>query len=451
MELENDKGYRNDFLWLPLELAGPNLAGVKASLEFPVEGSEPVSAWWESETHLIVPREFIPYAEWEDLPFEIEDITQTDWPKVEVATTFDLRGPIQRTSYAKLTEGGSGILSLACGRGKTVIALHAWAAIGVPALIVVHTVDLAHQWKARILEHTDIEEDEIGWVQGKKMDWEKPITIAMIHTLAARDLAGELPVGLRSHFGVVIYDEVHHLGAPLFNVTASVGRGIRWGLSATPNRADGLEALYQYHLGPVLYQNLEQDVIPDTFFIRTGVKAGTPVLSAMKDRAGNLSMAKLYRWLAEDEDRNEKIMATIDEALEDGRSLLCLSPLVDHLDFLYWEYKDSGLIKVGLIKGGVKGETRQKLLKESQLIFATTQLAKEGLDKPDLDTVMVLLPFTNEGQLRQIHGRPSRAYADKQEPVVIIFEDEGVGPCKAMCKKLRHHLTTFEYPFAIVE
>jgi superfamily II DNA or RNA helicase len=343
-----------------------------------------------------------------------------------------------------LLEGGSGLLSLACGKGKTVIAIMASAKLNTPTLVIVHTKDLMDQWVERILEFTNLTLEDIGIYRGKAVDWQKPVCIAMIQTLAARAQAEELPDGFESHFGVVIYDEVHHLGAPYFNTTAAVGRGLRWGLTATPDREDGLDELYKYHIGPILYENHEHDIIPDTFFVRTGIQVPPDVWPDLKDRTGETNIPKLMTWLSKNEERNAKIISTLNDALADGRHILALSSrvgMLDHLDEVYGDVS-------GKIHGKVSDKNRKGVLYKHDLVFATTQLAKEGLDRKDLDTVGLLLPITKEGMIRQIYGRIQRLCEGKKGAVVVIFEDD-IRICRNMCAKIRRVLTELQYPFYI--
>jgi superfamily II DNA or RNA helicase len=440
--LHPEVGYRNNNLWLPLKYI-ENLEGVKNTLTFPQEQSAAICSWEETDTHLVTPREFIEYENWKDLPFKIVESSWTDFPEIRVRRRTEPRGPIQRLAFTKLLEKGSGILSLACGRGKTCVSLHAWTELGMPALVVVHTKDLLHQWQDRIVEHTTVKEDDIGVIQGDKMDWEHPISVAMIHTLAARSESFEYPVEAEHHFGVVIYDEVHHLGAPFFNAASSVGHGLRWGLTATWQREDGMDDLYTYHLGDVLYENLEQDVIPEVFFVRTNVEVNEKQLKKLMVR-DEVNFAKLCKFLAGHPGRNQQILETIDDCLDEGRKILFLSNLVDHLKFMHSHYPESGLIH-----GKVRGDLRQGILNGHDLVFATTQLAKEGLDRKDLDTIIIALPFKSESQFRQILGRIQRELEGKKKPMAIIFQDDGIHTTRRMCQQLRKALKSFQYPFHI--
>jgi superfamily II DNA or RNA helicase len=441
--LSPERGYRNDYLWLPKQ-AISNLRGIKNMLTFPQDQEAPIYAWDETADHLVVPREFIPYSEYGTLPYQITDLTEDKFPQLPpIQLTHDLRDAAQRIGYKSLLEGGSGVLSLACGKGKTVVALHGWAAVQRPALVVVDTKDILYQWRDRILEHTNTDEEDVGLVGDGHWNWEHPITVASIRTLARRATEFELPDEMEDHFGLAIYDEVHILGAPFFNTTAALCSGMRWGLSATHERDDGLDALYKYHIGDVLYENLEQDMIPDCFFVFTGVHIPVTELEKLKVK-GELNFSHLCTWLSKHEGRNDQICGYIDRCLSEGRRLLVLSHKPEHLIRLHSRYDDAGLIH-----GGVKGKHRASQLYDHNAVFATTSLAQKALDRKDLDTVMIVLPFKKKGMFQQIIGRIQRELMGKNEPMVIIFEDEKVRIVHNQCKTLRTHLTNFKYPFFI--
>lgn len=438
--MQPDCGYRRDYLWLPKKHI-QNAMTLKQVLSFPVVGEAPISLWMETDSHYVVPRHFIPFSQYGSLPYPIIDINPSAFPHVSVFSTCDLRG-VQKPAFSEMTERGDGIISIPPGKGKTVLALLEWVALRCPGLIIVHTQDLAYQWRDRILEHTTAKEDDIGWVQGDKSNWERPITIAMLQTLVRKVEDDALPEEFRRHFGYVCFDEIHHLAAPMFNKAAALGYGRRRGLSATHEREDGMSPLFYYHVGPVLFESREHDVIPETFFMQTGVKVPAAVLPTLRDVTGEQSMPKLYAWLAANEERNNLLEATIRDAMNEGRKVLALSDVVEHLEDMHRRFPESGLLH-----GKIKGELRQDILNGNDLVFATTKLAQEGLDRKDLDTIIVLLPLSSEARLRQILGRIQRACAGKQQTIAVVFEDEHVKWCKAMCMKLRNHLAALGYPY----
>jgi len=432
------KAYYGTHLSLPKSYI-KGIEFLKRSLEFHYNDTQ-IKAWKEDDSYLIVPREFLSVDEYKELPFPVENTNPTDYPELNVQLTYSLRDIIQEKACEALL-GGSGLLVLSCGKGKTVVSLHAWAKYKVPALVIVPKLDLAYQWKTRITEHTDITEDEIGWIQGAPDTWKwknTPIAIAVLKTTAL------YPEGFteefKQHFGIAIYDEVHRLGAPYFNASAGICRGLRWGLSATPFRTDGLDQIYRYHLGPILYANTTQENIPMVYFLQSSTSI--PLSEEKKvNLKGELHFAKLVTWLSEQQHRNNVIISCIREAMAKGRTLLVLSDRVEHLKYLQAQIPESGILH-----GAVKGEDRENILQDNRLVFASTKIAKEGLDKKTLDTVFITTPVGDESTFIQIMGRAQRG----REPMVIIVEDE-IDMCNAMCNKLRRVLRKVDYPFKKME
>lgn len=208
-----DKGYFGRQLWIPKKHV--NVRSIKAGLEYPVMGDEGIDylqLWEENETHIIVPREFIPRDQYPILSFPIIQTSPTSFPAVKFKShiKLDKQKPhqtIQRDAFKAMCTAQSGILNLSCGRGKTVIALHHIARKGVPALIIVNNTTLIDQWNNQINKFLEVE-GGIGLVQGPpdNWDWEgRGIVLAMIHSLALR--YEELPDGFDRYFGGVYFDE----------------------------------------------------------------------------------------------------------------------------------------------------------------------------------------------------------------------------------------------------
>lgn len=169
----------------------------------------------------------------------------------------------------------NGIVVTNCGKGKTQIALQTIADKQMPAIVIVNNTTLIDQWRNRIETFLEVE-GGVGVVQGDPDTWDwrgRGIVLAMIHSLSLR--YEEIPVGFDRYFGGVYYDEVHHLSAPLFVHTAPMFYGERFGLTATVNREDGLEPIYQYHIGPVFFRDLAQDVKPRIYIQENPITVDT--------------------------------------------------------------------------------------------------------------------------------------------------------------------------------
>jgi superfamily II DNA or RNA helicase len=443
-----DKAYIDRMLWLPKW--GVRWQAITSALEFwDVEDRKPkiVRLWEDSPHHVGVPREFLKVSDYQSYPFPFVDLSPNNFPKSGLSTKTPLRDQKQHEAFAAMKVTPNGILNLGCGKGKTVLALKHLVELGCPGLVVVHNTYLFNQWKERIQEHVQMPAGaEIGVIQGPVFDWEQPIAIAMIHTLAARAKEGKIPPGFTRHFGLGIYDEVHHLAAKLFSESAHVLTGHRLGLTATPKRLDGLEYIYNYHLGPVFYQDTEQDLIPRTYFQLTPTVLDMDSTD-VKDVTGEVSASKLRSAIGHSEKALKFRWNCIMEAARNGRKILAVSHSKDMLIALHKMTPDSALI----IRETDQSQ-RSNLVLTSQVTFAIARLGVEGLDDPKLDTLFFLTPFTSENDLEQATGRigsrdPTKV---KSHPVAIIFDDVHIPPFHNMCRKLKSTLNAWCYPFQVL-
>ena len=149
--------------------------------------------------------------------------------------------------------GGSGVLVLPCGAGKTIIGIGAMAAVGASTLILVTGVTAARQWITELLDKTTLSADQIGEYDGSHKEV-KPVTVATYQVLTWRDRASggmpHLELFNRRDWGLVLYDEVHLLPAPVFQATAGIQARRRLGLTATLVREDGQERSVFALIGP---------------------------------------------------------------------------------------------------------------------------------------------------------------------------------------------------------
>jgi len=160
----------------------------------------------------------------------------------------------QRLAAESFVAGGSGVVVLPCGAGKTVIGAAAMAQVGATTLILVTTTVAARQWRAELLARTSLTEEEIGEYSGS-VKQVRPVTIATYHVLTSRQ-RGEYPhlkVFDAEDWGLIIYDEVHLLPAPVFRFTADIQSRRRLGLTATLVREDGREGDVFSLIGPRRY------------------------------------------------------------------------------------------------------------------------------------------------------------------------------------------------------
>ncbi len=157
----------------------------------------------------------------------------------------------QTKAVEKFWAGGSGVVVLPCGAGKTIVGAAAMATAKTNTLILVTNTVSARQWKAELLKRTTLTEDEIGEYSGS-MKEVKPVTIATYQILTTKRKAEYAHLALlnANDWGLIVYDEVHLLPAPIFKMTADLQARRRLGLTATLVREDGKEGDVFSLIGP---------------------------------------------------------------------------------------------------------------------------------------------------------------------------------------------------------
>jgi len=323
-------------------------------------------------------------------------------------------------------EVGGGVLSLPCGFGKTTVALALASHLKVRTMIVVHKEFLANQWVEKI--HEFCPGASIGRIQGDTFDIEKDFVIAMIQTMCLR----EHPSKAFDSFGLLIVDEAHHIGAPAFSqFMFKMCPKYTLGLTATPERKDGLTRLLYWFLGPEFFR-----------IERTGQKATRVCILRYEDpefqkpppvtRFGKVNVAGIINELTELEPRNRMILKFIDETLQEGRKILVLS---DRREHCFYFHTKLGTTKSGLYIGGLKEAELEEAAKK-QVVIATFQLAHEGLDIPSLDTVILTTP---KSDIKQAIGRIMRdggGNGRSRDPLIVDVLDHW-SVCFAMHAKRR--------------
>jgi DNA excision repair protein ERCC-3 len=175
------------------------------------------------------------------LPFKVRDYQR------DAADTFYAGGDVR---------GGSGVIVLPCGAGKTIVGIAAMAQVQRSVLVLTTSITAVKQWRREILDKTDLPEDQVTEYTGETKDI-GPVTIATYQILAFRpDKKEEFPhfkIFDQRDWGLIIYDEVHLLPAPVFRVTAQIQARRRLGLTATLVREDGREEDVFSLIGPKKY------------------------------------------------------------------------------------------------------------------------------------------------------------------------------------------------------
>lgn len=322
----------------------------------------------------------------------------------------------------------NGLLVLACGKGKTVLTCKKIAHEGLRALVVA-PAGVVPQWVEEIRRWLGFTP---GVVHGTRQEWDSPVVVASSQTLVAR--LDRISFDIRTRFGLVVYDECHHLSAAELSGIAPLFFGRRFGLTATMERADGTEAAYLHHLGEVFYKDVTYALKPTAYFVRLDTEIDVKT-APVNDCRGELSIPRLRKLLGTLPDRNERIAAHIRVALANGRRILALTHSVEGAHLL-GEILGS---EVAVVITGKQRNVKVRLdaFKGDKVVIASTEIAGEALDAPHLDTLFLTTPFTSSRLLTQAPGRILRAREGKAPPIVVTFEDSKVRPLRAMCYGMR--------------
>ncbi|WP_435146216.1 DEAD/DEAH box helicase family protein [Halobaculum sp. P14] len=190
-----------------------------------------------------------------DAGVDVDDrVAVADDDRLELTLRYDLRDYQQDALDAWRDAGDRGVVELPTGSGKTVVALAAMAALGVPTLVVVPTVDLLTQWRRELESEFD---EPVGQLGGGEQRVE-PLTVATYDSayLRADDVGGD--------FGLVVFDEVHHLGGEGYRDIARLfAAPARLGLTATFERPDGAHEVVAELVGPVVHRLSADDLAGD--------------------------------------------------------------------------------------------------------------------------------------------------------------------------------------------
>lgn len=444
------KAYYSNWLRLPEDRF--NLPSLMNALTYPLKSRDRITgylhAYKRENGFFLAPREFYSKEFLARLNIDFEFDLPKSYPKVNfkdgvLLDALDPKNNTQAKAFAALRSGTHGVLSLACGKGKTVIALKYVATLQRPTLVIVETTGLVSQWAGEAAKFLGLPDSQIGFMRGHPDKWtaKKPFVIATIQSLAK--YAEEIPTALRNRFGMVIWDECHHLSAPNYNRTAAIFPGLRVGLSATPERLDGLEGLYLSHMGDILYRDYVQDLVPEVEFhqVDLGVDWGSDlVLNEILDRTGELSWTRLWGYLGSNQKFLDEAVNQIKSEASKGRKILVLSNRLNTVSRIHGALEASKGGMSGLINSRTKQDDRLDILRNKQVSVSIARIAREGLDEPSLDTLFMIEPTSDPNMLRQACGRILRSCSTKKQPrvhVMIAKNDPCIRMMYAMRKNFR--------------
>lgn len=318
-----------------------------------------------------------------------------------------------------LTTVQGGVMVLYCGFGKTTCSLNISCHFKKKTLILVHTMALLEQWVERIEQF--VENASVGIIRSSKCDTDgRTHVVALMQSLCRRDYEKEK----MDSFGLMIVDEAHHIcAAELSKCIAKIGCKLRLGLSATPDRKDGMTDFLYHSIGPVC-SRVERD-ISDVNVEIVHVNNGpfeVKYISRMGKQSPNISRmindlcnedCRLARY------RMDLIIGVLHEMVKVGRHIIVLSDRRSHLSWMK-RILDDLKLDSSLMVGGLKKKEIEDASK-SRVILATYAYCSEGLDIPTLDTCVFTTPRSD---VVQCCGRILRIHKDKQIPLVVDFVDQ---------------------------
>ncbi len=348
----------------------------------------------------------------------------------------NLRGyqnKIVEECYNKILEKGGGLLSVGCGRGKTVMAIKLAQMLKAKTLVVVHKTFLQDQWIERIKQFTDA---KIGIIRQDTVEVDdKDIVIAMIQSLSMKDY----DIEIFNDFKFVIYDEAHHCASKVFsNALYKTGANYTLALSATPDRVDGLKKVMSWYLGRTIYK--EEAQTNKNVIVKKIKYSSTN--SLFKEKTIFIGgkhkphIPTMVNNIVEIEQRNNHLISIIDNIRKiPERKILVLSGRLDHLATLKTiidqkinKDVEDGKIIAGEYKtyyyvGGMKDKVRREAETDADILFATYEMAHEGMDIERLNTIILATPKKN---IIQSVGRIMRRILQSGDlrPLIIDMTDE---------------------------
>lgn len=345
----------------------------------------------------------------------------------------------------------NGILHATTAFGKTVTAAAIIARKKVNTLILVHSKALLKQWHDRLTEFLNIDYPKheeknkrgrrkvfspIGCFDSSGNTLHGIIDIALIQSCLDED--GVKP--FVQDYGMVIVDECHHVSSITFEqVLMSIKAHTIYGLTATPIRKDGHQPIIFMQCGPIRFSTDAKSQIAQQSFDRFLIPRFTSYNSILEDR---LSIANLYKYLSEDEIRNNLIVEDICKAVNTRRTPIILTNRTVHVSVLAEKLKATIKNVISLTGVGTTKEKREAMQRlqtipdsEQLVIVATGKYVGEGFDYPRLDTLFLALPISWKGLLTQYAGRLHREYEGKKDVRIYDYIDVHEPICDSMYRK----------------
>ena len=307
--------------------------------------------------------------------------------------------------------GGSGVVVLPCGAGKTIVGAAAMAHAKATTLILVTNTVAARQWRDELLKRTTLHEDEIGEYSGAKKEI-RPVTIAtyQVMTTKKQGIYAHLDLFDAIDWGLIIYDEVHLLPAPIFRFTADIQSRRRLGLTATLVREDGMEGEVFSLIGPKRFDVPWREIEAQGYIAPADcVEVRVTLTDAERLAYATAEPEERYRFCATTQ---TKLKVAVDLANKhDGEQVLVIGQYLDQLDAI------GEALGAPVIKGDTPVKERERLFgmyRTGEITcLVVSKVANFSIDLPEATiAIQVSGTFGSRQEEAQRLGRFLRPKAD---------------------------------------
>ena len=328
---------------------------------------------------------------------------------------FDLR-PYQQEAVDAFIAAGSGVIVLPCGAGKTLVGLGAMARAGARTLILVTNIVAARQWRAELLARTTLTEDEVGEYSGERKEI-RPVTLATYQIITTRrgGLYPHLELLSAEDWGLVVYDEVHLLPAPVFRMAADIQSRRRLGLTATLVREDGRAGDVFSLIGPKRYDAPWRDIEAQGWIAPARCVEVRVTLADEERMAYALAEPEeRYRVGATARSKLAVVEALVGEAVRRAEPTLVIGQYLDQLDQL------GERLGAPVLNGKTPTVEREKLYdafrRGLEPVLVVSKVANFSIDLPEASVaIQVSGTFGSRQEEAQRLGRILRPKADGRQ------------------------------------
>jgi DNA excision repair protein ERCC-3 len=319
--------------------------------------------------------------------------------------------PYQHEAVEGFWHGGSGVVVLPCGAGKTIVGAAAMARAGATTLILVTNTVAARQWRHELLKRTSLTEQEIGEYSGARKEV-RPVTIATYQVMTTRrkGVYTHLELLDARDWGLIVYDEVHLLPAPIFRMTADLQARRRLGLTATLVREDGREGDVFSLIGPKRYDAPWKDIEAQGYIAPADCVEVRVTLSDSERLAyATAEPEERYRFCSTAPAKTRVVERLVDA--HRGEQVLVIGQYLDQLDEL------GERLDAPVIKGETTVRRREQLFdafrKGEVSLLIVSKVANFSIDLPEATVaIQVSGTFGSRQEEAQRLGRVLRPKSD---------------------------------------